>query len=101
MPDVTQILSRIESGDPSAAEVVRRALEAPDSELRAFLVSNDLWGGAGSIADQACACQGRGARRQFESVLVRLGVEQIRQGLTNARTQLWVDAFSQWQRDGI
>lgn len=87
--------------ETGAAQAVRRALDASDEELRTFLVSNELWGGAGSIADQAGASRGREARRPIEAALARLGLEQMRQGLVNVRTEMWVDAFSKWQREGI
>jgi hypothetical protein len=85
-------------GEPRAAELVRRALRGSAEELRAFLTSNELWGGAGSIADQAGIGQGWRARSAIETALVRLGAEQMRQGLVNVRTETWVDAFSRWQR---
>jgi hypothetical protein len=66
-----------------------------------FLVSNELWGGAGSIADQAGIDAGRSMRREVESALIDLGEEQIRRGVVNPRTATWVEAFKQWRRDGI
>jgi hypothetical protein len=85
-------------GEMRDAELVRRALTGSVEELRAFLSSNELWGGAGSIADQAGIDQGSRARNAIEAALVRLGAEQMRQGLVNVRTEMWVDAFSKWQR---
>ena len=40
-------------GEESSAELVAEVLTAPEDKREAFLVSNELWGGAGSIADQA------------------------------------------------
>ena len=93
-------------GEPGAAQMIRRALAGADPELRTFLVSNELWGGAGSIADQAGIdqagrTQGRESRRAIEAALITLGLAQMRQGLVNVRTQMWVAAFSKWQRKGI
>jgi hypothetical protein len=90
-------------GETHAAQLVRRALAGSDQELRAFLTSNELWGGAGSIADQAGIGSGlrRHVRRKVEASLIRLGTEQMRQGLVNVRTEIWVDAFSTWQRKGV
>jgi hypothetical protein len=42
-----------EHGDNALAVMVEDAIDGPERELDAFLVSNELWGGAGSIADQA------------------------------------------------
>jgi hypothetical protein len=98
-----ELLERVlaQYGETTSVEMVRRALDGSDQELRAFLESNELWGGAGSIADQAGVSQGRDVRRAIESALVRLGQQQIRDGVVNVRTAMWVDAFSKWQRTGI
>ena len=102
-----QRLERLESvllqhGETDLALMIRPALEGSEQDLRAFLVSNELWGGAGSIADEAGVSQSRDdARREIEAALVRLGLEQMRQDVVNARTRMWVEAFSKWQQDGI
>jgi len=102
-----QRLERLESvllqhGETDLALMIRPALEGSEQDLRAFLVSNELWGGAGSIADQAEASQGRGdARREIEGALIRLGLEQIRQDVVNSRTDMWVDTFCRWRQAGI
>src|SRR5688500_5512762 len=88
-------------GATDAAQLISGALAGSDQELLAFLTSNELWGGPGSIADQAGVSQGRDVRRPVEAALARLGAEQMRQGLVNVRTEMWVDAFSKWQREGI
>ena len=83
------------------ANLVRNALAGPSEQITEFLVSNELWGGAGSIADQAGVSLDREMRRPIEATLIELGEEQIRNGITNIRTRGWVDAFRQWQRTGI
>ena len=88
-----------EHGNGVGVDAVERALAGSDEELEAFLVSNALWGGAGSIADQAGG--DRAARRVIESALIELGQEQIRVGTINSRTHIWVDAFQHWRRSGI
>jgi hypothetical protein len=103
---VRQELETLESvlaqhGESRAAETIRHALAGNESSLHAFLVSNELWGGSGSIADQAGSDQSRDTRRPIEAALLALGLEQIRRGLVNARTRMWVDAFQQWHRAGI
>lgn len=83
-----------EHGESDFAHGIRIALDGTDGKVEAFLTSNGLWGGAGSIADQAGWREGRDARRSIEAVLVTIGLEQLRHGLVNVRTEMWVDAFS-------
>jgi hypothetical protein len=78
------------------------ALSSPDELLVAFLTSNELWGGSGSIADQAGLTLGRrGGRRKVEQALIELGGEQIRVGHVNIRTASWVGTFKEWRERGL
>ena len=91
-----------EAGESVRAAEVEDVVGGPDAELDAFLVSNELWGGSGSIADCAGVGEKRSAvRRKIESLLVQLGNEQIRSGLVNPRTEMWVRAFTAWAERGI
>ena len=83
-------------------DMVTNALAGTDQELEAFLLSNELWGGSGSIADQAGFEPERGdVRRRVERALVNLGEAQIQAGLVNIRTESWVSAFKKWQQQCI
>src|SRR5262249_1697288 len=84
-----------EHGGGYCVGAVERALDGSNAEVEAFLISNVLWGGPGSIADQAGS--NRTDRRAIESVLIELGEAQIRLGVTNVRTGMWVKAFRRWQ----
>ena len=57
-------------------------------QLEDFLISNQLWASAGSIADQAGMSCGAltDARREVERFLIELGEEQVRLGKINMRT---------------
>ncbi len=88
-------------GDQVALNLVDDALAAPIAARQEFLVSNALWGGAGSVADQAGIDGGRVARRPIEQALIDLGEEQIRAGKVNVRTAMWVEVFRAWKRDAI
>ena len=88
-------------GENASAGMIRAALDGSEEGLHAFLVSNDLWGGAGSIADQAGISRGRDARRSVEVALLNLGTTQMRAGIVNVRTGTWVEVFSVWQREGV
>lgn len=65
------------------AEGAAKALKGTDRALRAYLLSNELWGGAGSLADQA-----NGPVRR---ALVDLGLAQIAAGC-GSRAELWTEA---------
>jgi hypothetical protein len=83
------------------ARVVENALSGSLDDLKGFLASNDLWGGSGSLADQAGSEQSRIVKRLIEAALIKLGEQQILEGVKNVRTQMWINTFRQWQIDGI
>ena len=92
----------VTAGDEYLAGLVSEALAGSDDSVREFLVSNELWGGPGSVADQAGMTGLRDdSRRAIEAALVDLGMAQIRAGIVNVRTAMWVGVFQTWQRDGI
>lgn len=78
--------------------MVEDAADAPALELDAFLASNELWGGAGSIADSAGAPERSDLRRQIERVLIQIGTEQMLSGDVNPRTEMWLKAFAAWEK---
>ena len=86
-----------ENGEPARAVMVENAIEGTDEQLGAFLTSNELWGGSGSVADCALGGDRSEARREVEGVLIQLGNEQIRTGKVNPRTAMWVEAFAKWK----
>jgi hypothetical protein len=79
------------------SEIIADLLESDEDKLWSFLTSNSLWGGSGSIADQAFIDEPE-LRRQLESLLIKLGEEQILQGKVNVRTEMWMQAFRKWQK---
>lgn len=90
-------------GEVTFAEAAELAAAGSDEQLKSFLTSNDLWGGAGSVADQAGLGPGDRSphRRRIEAALVALGREQLKTGMTNVRTEMWVSAYEEWARRGI
>ena len=74
------------NGEHRFVRDIDAALAGDDTALLAFLTSNELWGGAGSIADQGCGPR-RETRRPLEQLLAELGREQIALGRTNSRTE--------------
>jgi len=103
--EITAILESIASVLEASHEqfyalLVRNALSGPDQGLEEFLRSNDLWGGAGSIADQPFV--GRSVqRKELESLLVQLGKIQLSRGVANVRTKNWVETFEKWRQLGM
>ena len=63
-----------------------------DSNKWHFLTSNSLWGGAGSVADQALL-DIPDARDELENILIRIGREQKALGKVNERTDMWLSFF--------
>jgi hypothetical protein len=92
-----------EGGDAKSGRQVRKVVDADEGAVWTYLISNELWGGPGSIADQGLTSgEGRStARRRLEKALTDLGEWQLSQGKFNVRTEMWVDAFRQWEKAGI
>lgn len=86
--------------EPYYAKQIESALSGSDSGLKDYITSNELWGGAGSIADQAMI-ETRQSRQKIEKLLSELGEIQIESGIVNVRTEMWTITFREWQRKGI
>jgi len=105
MRERLRLLAKVlkECGELNLAAQVEDVFSNSEAKLDEFLTSNELWGGAGSIADQAGI--GRGSRteetRKIEHALVQLGKEQIRAGKVNPRTAGWVSTFEKWEKASI
>jgi hypothetical protein len=89
------------AGESHFAGIAQNAIAGTELERMAFLESNDLWGGSGSIADQAGVASERPCRRTIEAALISLGQEQLHLGLANPRTASWIEVFAEWRRQGI
>ena len=102
-PLLLNLAEALESaGEARLADDARAAAAAGDEALSLYLCSNELWGGAGSIADQAGVADQRSPqRRRIEQALLALGHAQTDAGLVNARTAMWMSAFEQWSERGI
>jgi hypothetical protein len=86
--------------EPYYAAKIEDALSGTEEDLKAYLISNELWGGAGSIADQALI-ETRESRRNIEKLLAELGEIQLKHGIVNVRTEMWTTTFREWQKQGI
>lgn len=95
---LTKIKGLMHAGnDQEYFEMIQKVLQGNDEELWAFLTSNDLWGGAGSIADQALI-DDKGLRKELEKLLIDLAAQQEKIGRLNSRTKSWADAFIAWSK---
>jgi hypothetical protein len=90
-------------GRGDLADQALRAAGSPDEQLIAYVTSNDIWGGSGSIADHVGLEDGKRTdkTRALEAALIRLGTAQIEAGVVNPRTASWVGTFQQWAKSGI
>lgn len=96
-----KLLSLLREGNENyPANQIEDALAGPDDDLESYITSNELWGGAGSVADQVLV-EDRAARRKVEAVLADLGEIQMKKGIVNVRTEMWTSAFRKWQKEGI
>ncbi len=101
--DLTALGEVLDGQNAFGNDLVENALNGNDDELVEFLESNELWGGAGSIADQSGVINGtdRTDTRKIEYALIRLGKTQMKLGVVNVRTKMWTSAFRMWRRRGI
>jgi hypothetical protein len=73
---------------------LQHALNGTEEEFLGFLVSDDLWGGPGSIVDQALI-EDEEARRELEKLMFQLGRIQVKKNIVNIRTEMWTIAFKE------
>jgi hypothetical protein len=94
--DTLQEISDLLEKHNASSNRLAIALQGGEQELWDYLLSNELWGGAGSVADQA-VLEDPEARKQLEGLMIRLGREQMGLGRVNVRTEMWVSAFEKWR----
>jgi hypothetical protein len=69
------------------------ALSNGQDAMETFLMSNELWGGSGSICDSALIEAPIEKRIELQSLLIQLAELQIANGLENPRTVIWSSGF--------
>ena len=91
----------VAAGEARYASMIQVAL-SDEGERESILTSNELWGGAGSVADQAgLQSPNKEARARIEKALMHLGQRQLEKGVINQRTEFWVSAFEAMHAQGI
>ena len=90
--DVQKLADLLESHNYRLQALSSALTSENDAELWDFVTSNSLWGGAGSIADQALL-ESPDARGELEEILIRIGKAQQRLERVNVRTKMWVSFF--------
>jgi hypothetical protein len=98
--DTLQEISELLEKHNASSNTLEVALLGDETKMWDYLVSNELWGGAGSVADQA-VLEFPEARAQLNRLMIRLGREQMSLGRVNVRTEMWVTAFEKWKAEGI
>ena len=76
--------------DPPLAERIDAVLQGSDTDVEAFLMSAELWGGTGSIVDRAGAPRWWVAQHQIQEAFIALGEWQITHGYANPGVTPWV-----------
>ena len=104
---LSEIADLLDAGQElSFAIEVRDKLNGSEERLEQFLVSNELWGGSGSLADSAFVFdpnhpdspeKRKSSAKVFQRLMIKLGRAQIAAGQVNVRTLMWVEAFESWQ----
>jgi len=93
---IAEIAELLEAGrETEKARITRSALAGREEQFERFLVSNELWGGAGSIADESLIADNI-QRRVLEDLLIQIGRIQCETNRLNPRTEMWVAAFEKW-----
>ena len=87
----------LRTGNNHYANLIDETTASGIDQIEKFLVSNELWGGAGSIADQALL-ENKLLRKELELLLIKLGRLQIAEDKVNVRTEMWVSAFEKWHK---
>ena len=98
LADLSTLLRK--GGDAYRADQIDTVQSEGTVSVDNYLCSNELWGGAGSIADQSLL-EDKSLRTELERLLIKLGRTQISQGKTNTRTTMWVEAFESLQKTAI
>jgi hypothetical protein len=98
--DTLQEISYLLDRHNAPSNALAAALQGDDEKMWDFLVSNELWGGAGSVADRSLSDTPE-AIGQLESLMIKLGREQMSIGRVNVRTEMWVSVFEKWREKGL
>jgi hypothetical protein len=113
--DILPLLHRIHeillnhTGD--AAPWIKSAIDAGrrnEDDLLRLLSSVRMWGGAGSVANEALADNPgmdellwQTETREFRQLMIELGNELQRRGRLHPDMQSWLLAFSNWNQSGL
>ena len=98
LEEIRQLLDS--GGEEAYVADIDKAVGGDDKSLDAFLVSNVLWGGSGSIPDN-CLLDNPPLRKRLMQALIELGNAQIADNQVNPRTHMWASTFQKWIDDGI
>jgi hypothetical protein len=103
------VVVRRNSGEERFAVLLEDSLGFGDEDFREYLVSNTMWGVSGSLPDQLLFSNGKELneekkkelRSDFRKLIIKLGTLQMKKNMTNPRTEMWVSAYTNWERSGL
>jgi hypothetical protein len=87
------------SGQPHLSEYLRelrQACETEQEKVQAMVSDFRLWGGPGSVADQAGIDLLPDGQQRVYELLIQLYEQLEANGITDARGASWVDTFRHW-----
>jgi hypothetical protein len=93
-----QLAAALDPFDIASAEYVRAAKSRTPQTIADDL---NLWGGSGSLMDQALRNQDRVFRRPLEAAAIVLGHALQTAGARNARMEQWISVFESWANDNV
>jgi len=93
-------LGVLTSGQPHISaflKELRSACATDWSKVQGLVSDLRLWGGMGSVADQAGCDLSPDGRRRVNELLIRLYELLEDRGITDVRGASWVDTFRKWR----
>jgi hypothetical protein len=88
-------------------EVLRYYVAGEEVQFREALLSNSVWGGAGSVCDVHLPSlhqeggDGWQDQKSLDLAIVRLAEALDSRGLADERVRNWANAFRTWRDDGV
>ena len=89
-----------EGGDFVYVDALQNILNESEESIWQYLESNEVWGSAGSLADQGLF-ENKELRPKLEDLIVELGEFQQKEGRVNSRTESTIQVFRNWKEERV